>query len=215
VLLAACASPRIVAVPTAGVQVDPARRAASVAQDGVELTVQSSAWRGAPWDLRDYVTPFFVILSNGAAAPLTYDYRDIRLFDDGRFQYTALPPDEVERILRWRARGDVRLAAISSPPPVLRRRTVPEPFDWWDRYEWYGWPWYYPPYPPVGDIYVRALPVGELAPQARVEGFVYFPRLRRDARRLSFEFHYLLGDGRRVLTLAFEVERDGDDQPRG
>ena len=68
-LLAACASPRIVAVPAAGVQVDPARRAASVAQDGVELTVQSSAWRGAPWDLRDYVTPFFVICARRCHHP--------------------------------------------------------------------------------------------------------------------------------------------------
>ena len=215
-LLAGCAAPRIVPVPAAGVQIDPARGAASVAVDGVELTVQPSAWRASPWDLRDYVTPFLVSLSNGAAAAVEFDYPGFRLFDDARFQYTALPPAEVERILRWRAGDDVRLAATSSPPPVIRRRIVPEPSDWWwDRYGWYGWPWYYPPFPPAGDIYLRALPMGGLQPQARLEGFVYFPRLRAEARQLSLEFHHRLGEVPRVLTLVFEIERDGASAPRG
>jgi hypothetical protein len=199
-----------------GVQVDAETGAASVVRDGVELTVQPSAWRGAPWDLRDYITPFLVTLVNGAAVPVQYDYVGFRLFDDARFQYTALPPAEVERILRWRAGDGVRLAATSSPPPVIRRRIVPQPTDWWwDRYGWYGWPWYYPPYPPAGDIYLRALPMSGLEPAARLEGFVYFPRLRDAARWLSMEFHHKLGETPRVLTLTFEVQRDGSDAPRG
>ncbi len=215
-LAAGCAAPRIVPVPAAGVQIDAESGAARVARDGVELTVQPSAWRGSPWDLRDYITPFLVTLSNGAAVPVQYDYIGFRLFDDARFQYTALPPVEVERILRWRAGDGARLAATSSPPPVIRRRIVPEPTDWWwDRYGWYGWPWYYPPYPPAGDVYLRALPMGGLEPEARLEGFVYFPRLRGAARQLSMEFHHRLGEVPRVLTLTFEVQRDGSDAPRG
>jgi len=36
----------------------------------------------------------------------------------------------------------------------------------------------------------------------------YFPRLRREASRLSFEFHYRLGGAPRVLTtLPFAIER--------
>jgi hypothetical protein len=216
VLATGCAAPRIVPVPATGVQIDAGTGAASVARDGVALTVQPSAWRGSPWDLRDYVTPFLVTLSNGAAVPLQYDYIGFRLFDDARFQYTALPPVEVERILRWSAGDGVRLAATSSPPPVIRRRVGPEPTDWWwDRYRWYGWPWYYPPYPPTGDVYLRALPMGGLEPAARLEGFVYFPRLRGAARQLSLEFHHRLGEVPRVLTLTFEVQRDGSEAPRG
>ena len=209
-LVAGCAAPRIVPVPAAGVQIDPAQGAASVAAEGVELSVRPSAWRGSPWDLRDYVTPFLVTLSNGAVAPLRFDYIDFRLFDDSRFQYTALPPAEVERILRWRAGGEERLAA-GGAPPVIRRRVAPEPYwdRWWEPYGWYGWPWYYPGAPIAGEVYARALPMGELQPGARLEGFVYFPRLRGDARGLTLEFHHHLGDLRRVLTLPFEVERDG------
>lgn len=213
---AGCASARIVPVPAAGVQIDAVQGLATVAADGVELAVQPSAWRGSPWDLRDYVTPFLVTLSNGAGAPVVYDYPDFRLFDDARFQYTALPPAEVERILRWRTGGEARLAAISSPPPVIRRRVAPDPSDWWwDRYGWYGWPWYNPRRPPVGDVYLRALPMGALQPDARLEGFVYFPRLRADARGLTLEFHHRLGEFPRVLTLRFGVERDGAGAPGG
>jgi hypothetical protein len=215
-LAAGCAAPRILPVPAAGVRIDAGSGAASVARDGIELTVQPSAWRGSAWDLRDYITPFLVTLSHGAAVPVQYDYIGFRLFDDARFQYTALPPVEVERILRWRAADGVRLAATSSPPPVIRRHIVPEPSDWWwGRYGWYGWPWYYPPYPPAGDVYLRALPMGGLEPEARLEGFVYFPRLRGAARQLSMEFHHRLGEVPRVLMLPFAVERDGSDAPRG
>jgi hypothetical protein len=213
-LVVGCAAPRIVPVRAAGAQIDAEQGTASVAAEGVALAVRPSAWRGSPWDLRDFVTPFFVGLSNGAPAPLHYDYTGFRLFDDARFQYTALPPAEVERILRWRAGGEGRLAATGSPPPILRRRFVPDPvWDgwWWNRYGWYGGPWYYYPGPaPLGEVYVRALPMGTLQPGARLEGFVYFPRLRDAARGLTLEFHHHLGELPRVLTLLFEVERDRD-----
>ena len=52
-------------------------------------------------------------------------------------------------------------------------------------------------------------------PEARLEGYVYFPRLRGAARQLSMEFHYRLGELPRILTLTFEVQRDGSDAPRG
>jgi hypothetical protein len=207
-LVAGCSAPRIVPVPAAGVQVDEAKKAAHVGAEGVDLLVQPSTWR----DLRDYVTPFLVTVTNGAGAPVEYDYVDFRLFDDSRFQYTALPPVEVERILRWRTEGDERLAAISSPPPIRRRRVVSDPYwdRWWGPYGWYGWPWYYPGGPITGDIYARALPMGTLQPGARLEGFVYFPRLRGAARGLTLEFHHHLGELPRVLRLPFEVERDGN-----
>ena len=206
-VLGGCAAPRIVPVPAAGVDVDHIQGAARVAEEGVELIVQPSAWRGSPWDLPDYITPFLVSLSNAAGEPVEYDYTDVRLFDDERFQYTALPPTEVERILRWRAGDVIRLAATGSPPPVIHRRVLPDPSDWWwDRYGW-GSPWYYPA-PIVTEVYVRALPMGALQPGARLEGFVYFPRLRGAARHLALEFHHRLGERPRVLALPFEVERD-------
>jgi hypothetical protein len=210
--VAGCAGPRIVPLSAPEARVDARLGTVTVAAAGVELAVQPSAWRGSPWDLPSYVTPFLVRLGNGSALPVAYDHAGFRLFDDARFQYTALPPVEVERILRSRAGGDLRLAAASSPPPVLRRRFLHDPFWdwwWWDRYG----PWYYPPPPRLDDVYLRALPVGVLQPRARVEGFLYFPRLRAEAQRLTFEFHHRLGDAPRVLTLPFGVERGQASSP--
>ncbi len=51
------------------------------------------------------------------------------------------------------------------------------------------------------------LPVGILHAGARTQGFVYFPRLRPEATRLTFELHHRLGDAPRVLTLPFAVQR--------
>ena len=211
-LAAGCATARIVPIAAEGVRIDAAQGVASVAGEGLELTVQPSAWRGSPWDLPDFVTPFLVNLANDAAVPVAYDYDSFRIFDESRFQYTALPPIEVERILRWRAQGDVRLAALSSPPPVIHRQVVPDvPVGWWGGYGccwWPGWPWYYPRYPALGEIYLHALPMGALQPAARLEGFVYFPRLRPEARVLTLEFHHMVGERPQVLTLPFEVERE-------
>jgi hypothetical protein len=218
VLAAGCATSRIVPVPAAGVRIDTAQGVASVTGDGLELTVRPSAWRGSPWDLRDLVTPFLVSLANDADVPVDFDYVSFRLFDDARFQYTALPPVEVERILRWRAQGEVRLAALSSPPPVIRRQVVPDvPAGWCCGYGWWswpGWPWYYPRYPVLSDIYLQALPMGALQPAARLEGFVYFPRLRTEARGVTFEFHHRVGELPRILTLPFEVEREPGHAPQ-
>jgi hypothetical protein len=210
-LLSGCASTRLVPVPADHVRIDPATGATTAAAGPVQLTVRVAAWRGAPWDLPAYVMPFLVQLSNDSpSAPVAYGYPSFRLQDDHRFQYVALAPVDVERILRSRGGGGVQVAA-SSPPPILRRRIVPDPYWdywWWDRY---GWGWYYAP-PPLQDVYLRALPIDPLQPGARVEGFVYFPRLRPDASQLTFEFHYRLGDAPQVLTLPFGVLR-GEARP--
>lgn len=207
ILAAGCATSRIVPVPAAGIRIDPTQGIASVSGEGVELTVQPSAWKGSPWDLRNYVTPFLVGISNDTAAAVDFDFESFRLFDDSRFQYTALPPIEVERILRWRAQGEVRLAAMGSRPPVVRRPVVPVAPGWWGPYGWWGWPWYYPGFPPPSDIYLRALPMGALQASARLEGFVYFPLLRGDAHAFTLEFHHRVGAVPRVLTLPFQIER--------
>ena len=209
-LLAGCTAPRIVPVPAPGIQIDAAQTTASVAGEGVELAVQGSAWRGSPWDLDDYVTPFRVSLTNGSTSPLHYEYQGFWVFDDSSFQYTALPPVEVERILRSRAEWPDRLAAISSPPPIIRRRIVTEPiwYPWaWAPYGWYDWPRYYRGVP-FDDVYLHALAMGPLQPGARLEGFVYFPRLRSEARGLRLEFHHQVGDLSRVLTLSFAIARE-------
>jgi hypothetical protein len=199
----------VVPVPGAGVVVDPAQRSATLEGEGVQVVVRPSAWRGRPSFLPDYVTPVHLLVVNGSAVPLRYDHADLRLFDEARFQYTALPPVEVTRILR--AAG----AAAAPAAEVVLAGATPGALPWWrgpyywDQW-WPGWspyyPYYWPP-PRYDDVLGQALPIGVLDAGARTQGFVYFPRLRTDAHALSFEFHHRLGDAPRVLTLPLAVER--------
>lgn len=204
--------PRVVPVPTDGAALDAAQGSVTVEAEGVQLVVRPSAWRGDPSYLPGYVTPLHLLLVNGSPLRLQYDYADLRLFDEQRFQYTALPPVEVGRLLRSGGSGaaDVVVATTSASIPHRRRPVFRGPFwdPWWGP-GWWGWP-YYPAYawpPSVEDVLTRALPVGTLEAGARTEGFVYFPRLRPEARRLSFEMHYRLAGAARVFTLPFAVER--------
>ena len=224
-LLAGCSTTRVVPVAAPGAAVDPAARRVQVTAAGVTLTLRSSAWDGSPRYLPDYVTPFHVHLANGTPTALAFDYHDLRLFDEARFQYTALPPADVERILRGVAGTDPRspgppgpALAAGSPgvasdaePGVLiawvPRRTVAPSWGplWWD--PWWGWPGpYYVPVP-THEVLTRALPVGMIQPGAQVEGFVYFPALRPTAQRLTLEFHHRLGDTPRLLSADFAVSR--------
>ena len=211
VLLATgCVTARVVPLPAGGVVLDAARGSATVGAEGVELVVRPSAWRGSPAYLPAYVTPFHLELVNGSAGPMAYDYPDLRLFDDARYQYTALPPAEVERILRGSGPPGGALAAwaAAGTAPLHRRWPLWDPW-WWD--PWWGWPPAYAPPPRLDEVFLQALPVGPLQAGARVRGFAYFPRLRSDATQLTFEFHYRQGDAPRVLTLPFAVQRAARD----
>lgn len=205
-LLAGCAArPQVVPVAATGIAVE-ADQSAIASPDGVQLVVHPSAWRGSPSSLPSYVTPFHLLVVNGSAVPIQYDYGDFRLYDQARFQYTAMPPADVVQIFRWSERPPegVRVASAAAGTSTAFRRPGPLFWDpWWDPW-WWG-PRYYPPR--LDDVLTRALPVGALHPGARTEGFVYFPRLRRDASRLTFEFHYRQGDAERALTLPFAVQR--------
>jgi hypothetical protein len=203
-LLAGCATTRVVSLPAPGVALDP-KGGAGAAADGVEILVRPSAWEGSPSYLPDFVTPFHLLVVNGTGQPLQFDYADLRLFDEQRFQYNAIPPGDVTRLLRWGGRDpDARLATTSAS--IFWRRP-----GYWYPY-WWGPPYYWDYAPRLDDILGQALPVGTLQPQSRIQGYVYFPRLRREANRLVFEFHYLLGDVPRMLTLPFAVQR-ADGRP--
>jgi hypothetical protein len=185
--------------------------AAMAVAEGVQVVARASAWRGSPSYLPSYVTPFHLLVVNGSPLPVRYDYGDLVLFDEARFQYTAMPPADVAQLLRWSGTApDVGLAdADAATLPLHRRR--PLFWDpWWDPW-WWGPPYApYPPPPRVDDVLTQALPMGTLQPGAQIQGFVYFPRLRPEASGLTFEFHYRLGDAPRVLTLPFAVQRAED-----
>lgn len=206
--LSACSTPRVVPLPDGDVTVDAGRASTRVAARGVELAVRPSAWRGAPWDLTSYVTPFHVHLRNDTREPLAYGYAGFRLFDETRYQYPALPPDEVARVLRWVEAEPIGPAAVVevSGRPAPRRRVVDPWLGGWGWWGPWGWPWPYVP-PGLANVYLSALPEGPLDPGAQTGGFVYFPRLRRESHRLTLELHHRLGEAPAVLTVPFAIER--------
>jgi hypothetical protein len=200
-LLAGCATTRVVPVPAPGVALDPDGGAAAAA-DGVEIVVRPSAWVGSPSYLPDYVTPFHLPVVNGTGKPIQFAYGDLQLFDEERFQHTAMPPEDVGRLLRWGGRDpDARLAEASAS------------VAWRQPALWYPW-WWGPPLllglraaPPRRGSRPGAAGRHTPEPQARIRGYVYFPRLRREASRLVFEFHYRPGDVPRIITLPFAVQQ--------
>lgn len=211
-LLAGCAGVRIVPVAAPDVVLDPRTGSVTAAAEGVSVTVRPSAWRGSPSYLEDYVTPFHVTLWNATPKPVHLTYADLRLFDQNRVQRTALAPAEVVAILRGGRYGaSVELAADGGLAEVQLafhwRRLHPFFHDPFFYDPFFYDPWWYAPPPRLDDIFTEAFPAGTVHPGARVQGFVYFPRLGREARHLTLEVHYRLGDEPRVLTLPFAVQR--------
>ncbi len=212
-LLAGCASVKVVPVPAGNVVVDAKSGSVTAAAEGISITVRPSAWRGSPSYLEDYVTPFHLTLRNATPRPVRLGYDDLRLFDQNRVQGTALPPADVAAIIRGSRYGAaVDLAAADRAGEVRlafhRHRFHPFFYDpfFYDPFFYDPW-WYAPPPPRLDDIFTEAFPAGTVQPGARVQGFVYFPRLSREAQRLTLEVHYRLGDEPRVLTLPFVVQR--------
>jgi hypothetical protein len=191
---------------------DPSRTSVTAEAYGVRVVVRPSAWDGSPGYLPAYVTPFHVALDNQSGQPLRYEYADFQLFDEGRFQYTALPPSDVVWILRWG-----RLDDAAPVMTVWGGRGLYGGRWWlfWDPW-WWGPPYYYarPPAPPrLDSVLTRALAVGTLQTGARSDGYVFFPRLRPEASRLSLEFGFRLGDETRRIVLPFLVERTSQGRP--
>ncbi|MBI2879164.1 MAG: hypothetical protein HYY19_05530 [Candidatus Rokubacteria bacterium] len=209
-LLAGCAAVRIVPVAAPDVVLDPRTGSVTAAAEGVSVTVRPSAWRGSPFYLEDYVTPFHMTLWNATPQPVSLTYADLRLYDQDRVQSTALAPAEVVTILRGGRYGvGIGLAAgegTAEVQLVFHWRRFHHPF-FYDPFFYDPW-WYAPPPPRLDEIFTEAFPAGTVHPGARVQGFVYFPRLGRGARSLTLEVHYRLGDAPRVLTLPFAVQRD-------
>lgn len=208
-LLAGCAGVKVVPVPAPDVVVDPKTGSVTAAAEGVSVTVRPSAWRGSPPDLEAFVTPFHVTLRNATPTAVHLTYADLRLYDQDRVQRTALAPAEVAAIVRGSRYGAALDLAAHDPTAEVQLA-----FHWRHFHPFFHDPffydpwWYAPPPPRLDDVFTEAFPAGTVHPGARVQGFVYFPRLGREARQLTLEVHYRLGDQARVLTLPFAVQRD-------
>lgn len=202
-LVAGCATPRLVPLPDGGV-VDPTRGLASQTRDGVTVSVRVAPWVGSPRDLEAYVLPVHVAVRNDTSAGLTIGPQDAVLLDDEGRQYNAIPAAEVAQML---------FAAVPTPvfAPWPYRRSLAWPYYADPFYDPFGPWWWYPPprYWPAHDIVGLALQPGVVRPGARLEGFVYFARPPRSARHfeLVVSYHEEGATERREVRFPLALER--------
>ncbi len=159
---------------------------------GVRVVARAHAWQWGPADLDSKVTPFLVQLQNNGTSSISVRYNRISLTDADGHRFEVMPPYDIDATL-------------------TERFTVTNPYYGYDRFliapylsRWYPRlvryqgafaydPAYYSPYMtayraiqlPTADMVQRALPEGVLSPGGKVEGFVYFQHLHKDARTLT------------------------------
>jgi hypothetical protein len=228
-LIIGCAAPSrdIVPLPSNG-SVDPQLRTSSKTENGVKVTVRTSAWSGSPSGLKNYVTPFYVEIQNNTGEILTFGYDDLVLFSENRTQYNAFPPATVADVLKSKYQSGYAYhpfrPSISIGTGLFFGRhhyyrpfgfysPFYRPFGFYDYYDYYGYPYYYPPaysYRSVDteDIFTEALIPGSVYPNARLEGFVFFKKIPKEVQRVTFEVGYTVQgeEGRHTLSFPFELK---------
>jgi hypothetical protein len=218
----------IVPLPSNG-SVDPQLRTSSKIENGVKVTVRTSAWSRSPSRLRNYVTPFYVEIQNNTNKILNFGYDDLVLFSENRTQYNAFPPATVVEILKSRYQSGYAYypyPSISLGTGLFFGRhhfyrpfgfysPFYRPFGFYDYYDYYGYyPYWYPPtysYRSVDteDIFTEALIPGSVYPNAKLQGFVYFKKIPKEVQRVTFEVGYTVqGEGgRHTLSFPFELKQ--------
>lgn len=195
-LCAACAHyPALVPAPNA----TPAPGGgAAAAVEGVEITVDGTAWDGYPSNLSEVITPLLVRITNRSGRPLELRYQLFTLKGASGFQYAALPPFHPQaggaygQAVRPAAAQKVRLARphrnfFVAPyyGPFFDTSPWPYPFyyepGYYDRY----YALWGPPLPSP-DMLTAALPEGVLEQDGEVTGFLYFQRGAEEENTATF-----------------------------
>ena len=177
--------------PAPGAVVLPGPGAGAVArEDGIQISARAHAWRAMPSSLEMIVTPILVTIENNGTAPLRIRRDDFALVAADGSRYVARGPYEIEGFATEQAPAALAYPQFSFGVGIGAHRggrlglgpPFGDPF-WYDDY-------YYPmtvtiPLP-TADMVQMALPERVLAPGERTEGFLYFDRVKRKAKRVDF-----------------------------
>ncbi|MEM7009784.1 MAG: hypothetical protein AAF462_11690 [Thermodesulfobacteriota bacterium] len=196
--------------------------------DGVIIAVSPSYWPWTPRNLGDYVTPYYVKVTNNSNKTIILDYKDIVLFDQFKTQYTPLSPDTVANIFNSGTGTTYSGGGYSYP-----RLSVGVGFGFGGgygrRYGYRGYrrgyygprvgvygyaPVYYYPPPatyysrPVdtSDILTQALPLGPVHPGATVTGFLYFRDTIAQAAQVTLDIGYNTEGSTKENVLSFPFD---------
>jgi hypothetical protein len=217
-----CASRNLVPITDSGVAY-PGLLRTSKTQGDVTVVINTSHWQGSPDYLGRYITPIYVEIQNNGSRPLGLGYDDFILIDQNRTQYNSLTPQTVADILKTVSENYFAYG------PYYPTVSIGLGFGYFSGGPFYGgWPYYGPFYSPfyfyggypfgyyppvyyypqsVGNVYTKALIPGQVNPNAKLQGYIYFQKLPKEVSlatltvgyrfrgepvnyRLSFPFEY-------------------------
>jgi len=202
-------------VPASTAQIVPGQTDPAVAEvEGVRVAVTPDTWSGEPSSLDREMTPLKVSIENRGTHPLRISYGEFSLTSSTGVSYAALPPYKiagsvtggVAMVPRFTYYGGFYVAPYYAPYYA----TLPPWSAAWPLDSYY-YDEYYPAWQiqlPTRDMRERAIPEGVVNPQGGVTGFLYFPKLAREAQSVTFELHLTdANSGNRFgkLSIPFDV----------
>ena len=205
ILALGCASRSLVPISDSGIAYPELLRASKTLGD-VTVVVNSSPWQGSPDNLERYITPIYVEIQNSGPSPLNLSYDDFVLIDQNRTQFNPLTPQIVADTLKTVSESNF---AYGPNYPTV---SIGLGFGYFSGGPFYGgWPYYgpfyspfyvygnyplgyYPPAyyspPAVGNVYTNALIPGQINPNAKLQGYVYFQKLPKEVRLATLNVGY-------------------------
>jgi hypothetical protein len=200
-----CASRTLVPVLDNGIAYPELLRASKTLGD-VTVVVNSSPWQGTPDYLGRYITPIYVEIQNNGPSSLNISYDDFAMIDQNRAQYNPLTPQIVADILKTVSEGSF---AYGPNYPTV---SIGLGFGYFSGGPFYGGTPFYGPYyspffiygdypigyyppayyspPSVGNVYTKALIPGQVNPNAKLQGYIYFQKLPKEVSLATLNVGY-------------------------
>jgi len=195
-LLIGCASSRNVVPIPDGAMINSKLQSATKTDEGVEVSVQGSAWSRELRNLEKYVTPFYITIQNDTATGLTFNYEDFALLSEDQTQYNPMSPEAVAQILR----DSYQNRYASGPTVSIGLGTGfgigGNGFGFFNLF----FPVLWSPSAPekVEDVFAQALVPSLMQPRSKLQGFVYFKKVPEQVNRVTLKVGYKLqGDPER------------------
>jgi len=198
----------------------------NTSEDGATISVTPSFWPWTPKNLRNYVAPYYVTITNNSNRTIIIDFEDIVLFDQFKTQYTPLSPDTVASIFNTSS-GTVYQGGYSYPRVSVgvglgfgggyygrrghRHRGYHGGYRSFGIYGYSPVYYYPPPYyysKPVNtsDILTQALSLGPVYPGATVTGFLYFRHTIAEASQVTLDIGYTLEGTTKHQVISFPFD---------
>lgn len=196
--------------------------------DGVNIAVTPSYWPWTPRNLGDYVTPYYIRITNNSNKTIVLDYEDIIIFDQFKNQFTPMSPDTVASIFNT-GTGTVAYSGGYSYPRLSVGVGYGFGGGYGRRYGYGGYRrGYYGPrvgvygyapvysYPPpvayyskpvnTSDILTQALPLGPIHPGATISGYLYFRDATEQASQITLNIGYNTEGSKKENVLSFPFD---------